>query len=243
MRYAIISDVHGNIEAFNVVLFELEKESPNQILFLGDIIGYGPDPNECIKRIKEVADIVLAGNHDHAAIGHTDISYFNPYAREAIEWTIGKLTEGEKLYLSQLPITGEVNIDHIFLVHSTPKRPQEWNYIFTFEDALENFRYFTQMLCFVGHSHVPVVIEMNRHGTLGILRDEVKIKEGCRYIINVGSVGQPRDSNPDAAYVIYDTEKSTVWIKRVSYNYHKTQKKMREEGLPNYLIDRLAVGR
>lgn len=243
MRYAVISDVHSNIEAFNVVLFELEKESPDQILFIGDVIGYGPDPNECIKKIKEVAYIVLIGNHDHAAIGLTDISSFNPYAREAIEWTIDRLTEDEKLYLSQLPITDKITKDDIFLVHSTPKRPEEWDYIFTFEDALENFRYFTQKICFIGHSHVPVVIEMDKHGTLEILRDEVKIKDGFRYIINVGSVGQPRDGNPDAAYVIYDTNKSTLWIKRVSYNYHKTQRKMRDEGLPDYLINRLAVGR
>lgn len=242
MRYAIISDVHGNLEAFNVVLFELEKESPDQILFLGDIVGYGPDPNECIKKTEEVVNMALVGNHDQAAIGLTDVSYFNPYAREAIEWTVGELTEEGIMYLTHLPLTGEITVDNIFLVHSTPMRPQDWNYIFTIEDAIENFRYFSQSLCFIGHSHVPVIIEMNGEGTPSILKDEVMIKDGYRYIINVGSVGQPRDGNPDAAYAIYDTEESIVRIKRISYNYRKTQEKMRKAGLPEYLIDRLARG-
>lgn len=240
MRYAIISDVHSNLEAFKVVLSELEKESVGGILFLGDIIGYGPDPNECTKKIKEVTNKVLVGNHDHAAVGLTDVSYFNPYAREAIEWTMEELAEEGKSYLSKLPLTGSIN--DIFLVHSTPKRPQDWNYIFTIEDVIENFRYFSQSLCFLGHSHVPVIIEMDRAGRLEILKDEVEIKKDRRYIINVGSVGQPRDGNPDAAYAIYDTERSIIRIKRVPYNYQKTQEKMRKAGLPYYLIERLARG-
>lgn len=242
MRYAIISDVHSNLEAFKVVLFELERESPDQIIFLGDIIGYGPDPNECIKEIREVADMALVGNHDHAAIGRTDIAYFNPYARDAIEWTMEQLTNGEKAYLSELPLTGEFTSDDIFLVHATPKRPQDWNYIFTLEDVLENFEYFNQRVCFIGHSHVPVIIAMDNSGRIDILKDEATIGKDYRYIINVGSVGQPRDGNPDASYAIYDTEDSIVKIKRVSYNYHKTQEKMKRAGLPYYLIERLARG-
>lgn len=240
MRYAIISDVHSNLEALEVVLFELEKESPDQTLFLGDIVGYGPDPNECINKIKEVADIVLIGNHDHAAIGLTDISYFNPYAREAIEWTIGELTEERKTYLSHLPFTE--SIDDMFLVHSTPKRPKDWNYIFTLEDVIENFEYFSQRVCFIGHSHVSVIITMDNSGRLDVLKDEVTIEKDHRYIINVGSVGQPRDGNPDAAYVIFDKGRSSVSIRRVSYNYRKTQEKMKKAGLPDYLIERLAKG-
>jgi len=232
--------VHSNLEAFKVVLFELERESPDQILFLGDIIGYGPDPNECIEKIREVADIVLAGNHDHAAIGLMDLSYFNPYAREAIEWTISELTQEGKTYLRGLPLTER--IDDLFLVHATPKRPQDWNYIFTLEDAIESFRYFSQRVCLIGHSHVPVIIGIDNSGRLNLLKDEVRVEKGHRYIINVGSVGQPRDGNPDAAYAIYDTEDSSVRIKRVSYNYHKTQEKMKKAGLPEFLIQRLGGG-
>lgn len=243
MRYAIISDIHSNIESFDVILLEIEKESPDRILFLGDIVGYGPEPSECIKKIKETTDVILVGNHDHAAAGLTDISYFNPDAKEALEWTIGRLTEEEKTYLSRLPLTGELTADDIFLVHSTPKRPQEWNYIFTIEDVIESFEYFEQRVCFSGHSHVPVIIAMDASGGIDILKDEARIEKDSRYLINVGSVGQPRDGNPDAAYALYDLEESTVKIKRVSYNYHKTQEKMRKAGLPDYLINRLSAGR
>lgn len=243
MRYAIISDVHSNLEAFESVISEIRRESPAQILFLGDIVGYGPDPNECIEKIKEAADIVLIGNHDHAAIGLTDVSYFNTYARAAIEWTMSQLNDRERSYLSELPMTGEFTSDDIFLVHATPRRPQDWNYIFTMEDIIENFECFTRKICFLGHSHIPVVIAMDNSGRLGVLKDEVTIEEGHRYIINVGSVGQPRDGNPDAAYVIYDTQSSIVRIKRVSYDYHITQEKMKKAGLPDYLINRLATGR
>lgn len=243
MRYAIISDVHSNLEAFESVISEIRRESPAQILFLGDIVGYGPDPNECIEKIKEAADIVLIGNHDHAAIGLTDVSYFNTYARAAIEWTMSQLNDRERSYLSELPMTGEFTSDDIFLVHATPRRPQDWNYIFTMEDIIENFECFTRKICLLGHSHIPVVIAMDNSGRLGVLKDEVTIEEGHRYIINVGSVGQPRDGNPDAAYVIYDTQSSIVRIKRVSYDYHITQEKMKKAGLPDYLINRLATGR
>lgn len=225
-----------------MVIFELKREYTDQILFLGDIVGYGPDPNECINLIKEIADVVLAGNHDYAATGLTDISYFNSYAREAIDWTIGGLTEGEKTYLTGLPLTGELTSDDIFLVHSTPKRPLDWNYIFTMEDVIENFEYFSQRVCFIGHSHVPAIIEMDISGRLDVLKDEVTIEKDHRYIINVGSVGQPRDGNPDAAYAVHDTENSIVKIKRVPYDYHKTQVKMKSAGLPYYLIERLAGG-
>ncbi|MEK6691724.1 MAG: metallophosphoesterase family protein [Nitrospirota bacterium] len=243
MRYAIVSDIHSNLEAFNIVLFELEGESPDQVLCLGDIVGYGPDPNECITKIRETANIVIVGNHDHAAIGLTDISYFNPYARDAIEWTMGELSEKEKGYLKQLPFNTEITKDDLFLVHSTPKRPQNWNYIFTVEDAIENFRYFTQRICFIGHSHVPVIIKMDNSGGIEIISEEAIIDEEHRYIINVGSVGQPRDGNADAAYAIFDKERSTVKIKRVSYNYKKTQEKMKKAGISDYLIDRIALGR
>lgn len=242
MRYAIISDVHSNIEAFKAVLSGIHKESADKIVFLGDIIGYGPDPNECIKEIIKIADITIAGNHDHAAIGLMDLSYFNPYARDAIEWTMGKLTEGERSYLSKLPLTAEIASDDVFLVHATPKRPQDWNYIFTENDAVENFGYFKHRICFIGHSHVPVIIVKDKYGSLGVMGDEIEIKTGYRYIINAGSIGQPRDGNPASAYALYDSDDSTVSIKRVPYDYSKTQEKMKKAGLSPYLIERLAVG-
>lgn len=241
MRYALISDIHSNLEALNVVLKEIEAEKVDRILCLGDLVGYGPEPNECIEKVRGITDLVLAGNHDYAPVGKVNVFSFNYYARMAIEWTAQELAETFVDYLSNLPL--KETVEDFVVVHATPKNPADWDYIMTLEDAIENFNYFQNQICFVGHSHIPLIlIQMN--GRCWVNRvAEVNIEKNKRYIINIGSVGQPRDSNPKSCYGIFDTEKMIFQLKRIPYNVKITQEKMRRAGLPEYLIDRLAYGR
>jgi len=240
MKYLIISDVHANLEALNAVLKTTEDESFDALLFLGDTVGYGPNPNECIETLKGRAKILLAGNHDWAVLGLTDIEYFNPYAKTAIEWTMDTLREENKVFLKSLPITEKLEDDSIYLVHSTPKEPEQWHYLLSAWDAYINFQFFKERICLVGHSHSPVIIECSPDGSLKAYEGSVDFKKEHRYIINVGSVGQPRDGNPRAAYAVLN--ENSVEIKRVSYDIVLTQRKMREAGLPPYLIERLSKG-
>lgn len=241
MRYAVISDVHGNFEALDAVLNSLKDESFDALLFLGDIVGYGPDPDKCIDILKTETNVLLAGNHDRASIGLTDTVFFNPYARTAIEWTQKVLKERSRKLLKGLPIVRAMPEHNIYLVHSTPKEPEKWHYLVNTSDAYSNFHSFSEKICLVGHSHVPVIFEEHPKGSVKTCNKKAKIKDANRYIINVGSVGQPRDGNPDAAYALLYQD--YVEIKRVSYDILLTQQKMREAGLPDYLIERLACGR
>lgn len=239
--YAIISDVHGNIDALEAVLKHIDNEKVDTLLFLGDSVGYGPAPNECVELLKERADLLLAGNHDRGAAGLTDTNYFNPYAKVAIDWTRNELRREIKEYLQSLPLTGTVKGESIYLVHSSPLEPEKWHYISSENEAQMYFPFFDESLCFLGHSHIPFITECSPEGEIGCYRDYTEIKGNSRYIINAGSVGQPRDRNPQAAYVLL--RDSTVEIKRVSYDIVSTQKKMKKAGLPEYLIDRLSIGR
>jgi predicted phosphodiesterase len=240
MRYAVIADVHGNLEALEAVLKRLKEESYDAILFLGDSVGYGPDPNECVELLKKKAQVLLAGNHDLAAAGLTDTEFFNPHARTAIEWTQAVLKDENKKFLASLPIEKQMIDEDLYLVHSTPKEPEKWHYLITSWDAYKNFPFFSKKICLIGHSHVPAIIEEPPEGKISTFNIRAEIKENHRYIINAGSVGQPRDGNPEAVYVLL-TENS-VEIKRVSYDILLTQKKMRNAGLSDHLINRLAKG-
>lgn len=241
MRYALISDVHSNLEALNAVIGKVKADKVDKVILLGDIVGYGPDPNECIDTLRKFADILIAGNHDHGAVGMTDISCFNNHAKAAIQWTTSVLSEENKVFLSSLPLTSNIKSGSIYLVHSSPKEPEEWEYLQKAKDADTNFKFFSETNCFIGHSHRPAIIEMAPDGKIRIYSGHSDIKTGCRYIINAGSVGQPRDGNPDASYAIFDTD--SVTIKRAAYDILLTQKKMKDAGLPSYLIDRLSEGR
>ena len=241
MHYAIISDVHANLEALHAVLAKTEGEKIEGILFSGDSVGYGPDPNECTKILKEKAKIMVAGNHDRAAAGMTGITYFNPLARVAIEWTREVLSGENVEFLQSLPLTAQLEEDNIYLVHATPKEPEKWRYLLYEYDARINFSYFKEKICFLGHSHIPFIVERFSGGEIKFHYHYAEIREENRYIVNAGSVGQPRDGNPDAAYVLLSD--NSVEIKRISYDIVLTQKKMKKAGLPTYLIERLSVGR
>jgi len=241
MKIAILSDVHGNLEALLAVKKDLLKEKVDRIVFLGDIVGYGANPNECIEELTELTSYIVAGNHDWAAVGKTDISYFNPVAKEAIIWTSKMLNTYNYNFLSNLPLKGSM---HDFLyVHASPFRPENWYYIFSTQDARFQFEHFSEDICFVGHSHVPVIILKEEDSIKSFYPTDIfYLSKGCKCIINVGSVGQPRDTNPYSAYGIYDTEKRSFLLKRVSYDIKTAQDKILKAGLPPSLARRLEIG-
>ncbi len=241
MRVGIFSDVHANLEALEIVLKALEYEGVDKTICPGDLVGYGPDPNQCIEKVMEAADKVVAGNHDYAACGMLSTEYFNEYARMAIEWTSRVIDTKFTYTLSNLPLT--IIEDGITMVHATPEAPNGWHYILDIADARRSFRALKNSLCFVGHSHIPVAFVQDESGKISIRNpSELNIKMDEKYIINVGSVGQPRDGDPRTTYGILDTDKKKFWLKRLPYPVEEVQKKMREENLPPYLINRLSVG-
>lgn len=241
MRYGIISDIHGNLLALEKVLERGRSEGCDKFICLGDIVGYGPFPNECVELVKNNCDIVLMGNHDHAAIGHTSTSYFNIYAKMAIEWTATELTPSTRLFLEGLPFRHEER--DISFMHSTPVKPEEWNYVLNLSEAEYNLKRSESKMCFIGHSHVAVIFVQRFDGKIRAFRDGiVDIAPDSRYIINVGSVGQPRDGNPAASFGIYDTESARYQLIRQEYDVSKTQQAMMERDLPYFLVERLSRG-
>jgi len=244
MRYAILADIHSNLEAFKAVLEHAESKSGfDQIWCLGDIVGYGPDPCACIELLRKHDSICVAGNHDWATIDKADISEFNLAAAEACLWTYKQLSSDDVDYLLELP---QVIMQKDFtLVHGSPGKPL-WEYVLSTGVAKQNFDHFDTKYCLVGHSHVPLVYAYDDEA------DDchsVELSDGYsfkiaeqRLIINPGGVGQPRDGNPKASYMIYDSDAGTVNLHRVDYDYSKTQAKMTKQNLPDLLIERLAHG-
>lgn len=242
MKYAFFSDVHANLEALKAVILDFRAEKINKIFFLGDAVGYGPSPNECIELIDQVSKIKLMGNHDYAALGLMETEYFNQYAAESMNWTRNSLGRDKIEIMSDFELTAEVS--NFLIVHSSPKEPQMWHYVLDMNDVEENFKFFKQRVCLIGHTHRPFIVSRNEEGNCIIShKTEEKIHENRQYLINIGSVGQPRDGDPRSCYLIYNTKSRTVRFKRVPYNFDETQKRMSAMGLPEYLIERLAVGR
>ena len=241
LRYAIISDVHGNLEAFKAGLDDIGQQQVDKLLFLGDIVGYGPDPEACIELLQEKVDVCLAGNHDWAVVGLTEVTYFNPVAAAAVQWTKRAIKPEHKDYLRQLKAIAV--IDDMCLAHATPYEPEAWHYIFTLGEAKLNFNYFDTRLCFVGHSHTPAIVGQDKAGNCYVQHDRMlSLEPEHRYIINEGSVGQPRDGNPAGCYAIYDTTKQRVELIRFTYDVAQVQQKIIAAGLPAFLAQRLALG-
>jgi predicted phosphodiesterase len=244
VKYLIFSDVHGNLEALSVVLEQIEAQKPDKVICLGDVVGYGPNPNECVQYVHEYAHITIMGNHDHAVLGLTDISYFNQYAKLAVLWTRQVLTDDHYRILQKYPL--RISEEQILFVHSTPLHPERWDYIFNPLEGQYYLQHLEEAICFIGHSHQPLFFKKDLEDQIIFDRKfsfSLPVQEGCKYIINVGSVGQPRDGNPDASFALYDTEKQIVEVKRLPYDLALTQQKMKDIGLPPFLIDRLAYGR
>jgi len=241
MIYGIISDIHGNLQALRAALAALREEGVDSVLCLGDLVGYGANPNEVIAEAREVMDVCVAGNHDFGAVGKTDISIFNSTARTACVWTGKVLTTDHREYLEQLPLT---HLTDLFtLVHASPDKPSLWNYVTTYGEVQESMGAFTTSLCFIGHSHVPFLVEQSEEGALAAHKNPFcEIRPGARYLVNPGSVGQPRDGCPEAAFAILDTTSMRVEIRRVPYDVKGAQAKILAVGLPLSLAKRLALG-
>ena len=243
MRVAIISDIHSNLAALQAVLEDAEARGATDYWCLGDIVGYGPDPHECLAIVRERASLCLSGNHDLGAIGMLSLDDFNPHAAVANRWTGEVLTQEEKEFLGELPtklVSGDVT-----LAHASPRDPV-WEYVLSVPVATVSFEHFQTRLCFVGHSHVPLICpepEPETVARLYRLPQNGGVKLGQRRLIaNPGSVGQPRDGDSRASYAIYDVEDNALYNCRVAYDIRATQKRMRDADLPEYLIERLSEG-
>ncbi len=240
MRALVISDIHANLVALEAVL--TTGLAFDVVWCLGDLVGYGPRPRECIALLRSLPHLCVVGNHDYAAIGRLKLEEFNPVAQEAFTWTVQTITAEDVAFLDALP---NRIIDHpVTLVHGSPRQPV-WEYIYEPETALANFALLDTPICFIGHTHVcSLFIEAE------VARGEMQYpRPGDRYtmgygraILNPGSVGQPRDGDPRAAFAIYDSEAGTVDFCRVEYDIASTQRQMADEGLPPALIRRLAAG-
>ena len=241
MRYALISDIHSNLEALNAVLDALRKERIDQYICLGDIVGYAADPNKCTEIIRQVAEATVLGNHDSAVADASSTEAFSALAKAAISWTKDTLSSKNKKYLESL--STDLELKDSLVVHSNPSDPTTWRYIFSVDDAKMEFHHFTQRACFVGHSHQPVAFVNSMNRVIVDTRASLDIEEENRYIINVGSVGQPRDLDPRASYAIYDTDRKIVRFKRSEYDIEAVRRKIIKAGLPRFLGDRLLVGR
>jgi diadenosine tetraphosphatase ApaH/serine/threonine PP2A family protein phosphatase len=243
LRIGIFSDVHSNLEALQSVIAFFSEKKIRQYLIIGDFVGYGANPNECINRIKKLDCFCVAGNHDYAVLDKTDIRNFNDAAKAAIIWTKTELTKESKEFLSILPLQKSVN--QKLLVHSTPENPADWEYIFTLKQGQNEFKFFKEQICFIGHSHCPFIIEKDQQkNEYKIINEQkFKIKEKSRYIINVGSVGQPRDGDARACLTLFDTLTKHIEFKRVEYDIKSAQHKIIQAGLPTILAKRLAEGK
>jgi len=241
MRFAVLSDIHSNLEALDAVLADARAQACTQFVCLGDVVGYNANPSECVQRIRELDCPVVKGNHDEQASIAASTEDFNALAEEAISWTRGHLSIDDKAWLADLPFTRQV---HDFtIVHATLDSPGNWGYIFNDIDAIASFTCQQTALCFFGHTHWPTAFADADGRVHRLMTGQITLAPGCKYFLNPGSIGQPRDGDWRAAYVIYDTEHNMVEQRRVRYDLITTQRKVREAGLPGRLADRLAAGR
>jgi len=243
MHYAIVADIHANLAAFTAVLDDIEhRGGVEEIWCLGDVVGYGPDPHQCIELLRRYNHVCVAGNHDWAAVGKIDASDFNPAAAAVCHWTRQQLTREDIDYLDNLLLV--IERDDFTLVHGSPREPI-WEYVLSTVIARENLAYFKPRYCLIGHSHVPLIFECGATGTCSFKEfpaDSIFMLGGNRLIINPGGVGQPRDGDPRASYAIYDNEAKSIIHYRIPYDIGATQARMTEYGLPMRLITRLSYG-
>ncbi|AEF95813.1 metallophosphoesterase family protein [Methanotorris igneus] len=240
MKLAILSDIHSNLEALEAVLNDIDKHDIDRVFCLGDIVGYGANPNECIEIIKKFPTV--AGNHDYGVIGKEMISFFNTFGQIAIIYTKEVLKEENAEYLKKLPLIIEEKIDgkKVIFSHACPQNPDSWEYLFP--DYVPDYVFSYEDVVFVGHSHIPFVYSKNR-GCVLTHEGKIELNENDKYVINPGSVGQPRDGVNRASYAIFDTDEYSVEIKRIPYDIIKAANKILNVGLPEYLAERLFLGK
>src|SRR6266404_6657276 len=240
MRFAILSDIHANLEALEAVLADVRERRCTHFVCLGDVVGYNANPRECIERVRELDCPVVKGNHDEETTLSASSERFNELAERAIQWTRDNLTDQDKEWLRSLPLQKRV---HDFtIVHATLDTPGQWGYVFNTLDAAASFTYQHTTVCFFGHTHVAGAF-VRDDGVKRVRTDQLMIEEAKRYFINTGSVGQPRDGDWRAAYCIYHVENNVVEQRRVKYDLATAQEKIIKAGLPRLLAKRLKLGR
>jgi predicted phosphodiesterase len=240
MRVAVISDVHANFHALEAVLEQIDAEQVDAVWCLGDVVGYGPLPNECCDLVRDRSDLCLVGNHDLVALGRINVGDFNDEAAEAATWTSNELTETSRAFLESLEPSGTA--DGVDLYHASARDPV-WEYVLTEEAAATTLDLAAEPLVLVGHSHVALAITQADGGVAGGLAPGgTDVQLDGRWLLNPGSVGQPRDGDPRAAWLLLDLDRMLAAFQRVPYSIERTQDEMRERGLPRMLAARLARG-
>ncbi len=239
-RIAILGDIHSNIDALSVVLEDCLAQGVTDYLCTGDIVGYNACPKECLEWIRELGCPVVKGNHDHYVASELNLTDFNPEAAEVVRWTRGQLNEDDIAWLKDLPFSHTAK--GITLVHSTMDHPESFGYVFDHQQAETNFIHQVTPICFHGHTHCPMIYEKQMGGVYRIDPQDMKLKVGRKYFINVGSVGQPRDGDPRATYAIYEPQARQISFRRLEYDVATAQARIRAAGLPERLAARLAVG-
>lgn len=240
MRYAIIADIHANLEAFETVLRDIKEQRCSHIVCLGDVVGYGANPKQCLDLVRDLNIPCIKGNHDEYCSIDAHAEGFNPHALEAVSWTRQQLPEADRQWLRDLKYLRL--IANFTIVHATLDGPQRWGYVFDKLEAAASFTYQNTGVCFFGHTHVPLAFVRDatvRGGTYSRFR----VEPGKKYFVNVGSVGQPRDGNPRSGYVVYDLNEGSIELRRLDYDIAAAQKKILAAGLPPRLAERLAHGK
>jgi len=239
MRIALFGDIHANLEALEAVLQDASQQGVTDYVCLGDIVGYNADPAACLEIVRQMDCPTIKGNHDEDAAGSHSLETMNPVAAQALEWTRKQLSPEPREWLAKLRMVRQVA--DFTVVHSTLDQPNRWNYVSNRFDAMSNFSYQFTQVCFHGHTHVPRVY-LKSDKVQEVPAESVAIEPGLKYFINAGSVGQPRDGDWRACYVIYDLEEQLVVFRRVEYDIATTQQKILAAGLPEMLATRLQEG-
>jgi diadenosine tetraphosphatase ApaH/serine/threonine PP2A family protein phosphatase len=248
MRYLVLTDIHANLEALEACIADATPRGFDQTLVLGDLVGYGGDPNAVVERVQSLAPVaIVRGNHDKVACGVEQAEGFNAVARSAAKWTLDVLEPAHREWLAALP-EGPIDVDEVVQIcHGSPF--DEDAYIFDELDAVRALKVANRPLCLFGHTHYPVTFELSEDtfdsvgGSGSAPQTHIQMKPGCKYLINPGSVGQPRDGDPRAAYALVDTKLRWIELYRVKYRVEEAQAKVMKAGLPDVLAQRLAVGR
>jgi predicted phosphodiesterase len=240
MRFAIFGDIHANLEALRAVLDDAREQKCTEYVCLGDVVGYNADPLECLNIVRSMNCVVVKGNHDEYASSEDSLETFNPLAESAILWTRATLTAPEKAWLQTLPLTAEVW--GFTVVHATLDEPGGWTYVLNQLDAAASFAHQTTQICFLGHTHSPRLY-VSADSVTGQPLTAVRIESSKSYLINAGSVGQPRDGDWRASYAVFDSAAKLVALRRIPYDITVTQNKIHRAGLPSKLAERLLFGR
>ena len=241
MRLLVLGDIHGNLEALTAVLEDARAQGFDRAVSVGDVVGYGADPSACLALLRDLKAGIVMGNHDQAATGGLPLDSFNDYAREAVEWTAGRLSAGELAFLKSLPFV--IREKDYAVSHGTLHNPEEFRYLLTEAEAVASLDVLDRPVCFLGHTHLPVWVRKKGKDLEISQTEPAPVEAGRGVLVNVGSVGQPRDGDPRTVYCLYDTEKRSAILHRLEYDLNETGRKILAAGLPAILAERLKIGR